>query len=82
MKGFHYVYMMESVKYPKRIYVGSSKALESRLTKHNHGEVPYTSKFKPWRIKTAVAFSNPKRAMAFEMYLKTASGRSFAKKHF
>jgi len=82
MNAFHYVYMMNSIKYPKRIYVGSTTDLESRLTKHNHGEVPYTSKYIPWRIKTAVAFSDSKRAMAFELYLKTASGRYFAKKHF
>jgi hypothetical protein len=34
----------------------------------------------PWRIKTALAFRDRKRADAFEKYLKTASGRAFAKK--
>jgi predicted GIY-YIG superfamily endonuclease len=53
----------------------------ARLAKHNAGEVPHTSKFGPWRIKTYVAFSDEKRAIAFENYLKSGSGRAFAKKH-
>jgi predicted GIY-YIG superfamily endonuclease len=54
--------------------------LKQRLTKHNSGEIPHTSKFKPWRIKTAIAFTDRSRAAAFERYLKSASGRTFAKK--
>ena len=46
----------------------------------NAGEVAHTSKFRPWRIKTAVAFTDRQRAGEFERYLKTASGRAFAKK--
>jgi len=53
---------------------------EARLTKHNAGEVTHTSKYKPWRIKTYVAFSDEKRAFAFEKYLKSGSGRAFANK--
>jgi hypothetical protein len=44
------------------------------------GEVPHTSKYGPWRLKTYIAFSNEKQAAAFEKYLKSASGRAFAKK--
>jgi predicted GIY-YIG superfamily endonuclease len=54
--------------------------LRARLTAHNAGQVPHTSKFKPWRLNTYVAFSDEKRAVAFEKYLKTRSGRAFAKK--
>jgi hypothetical protein len=49
-------------------------------SKHNAGEVPHTSKFRPWRIKTAIAFIDREQAAKFEHYLKTASGRAFAKK--
>jgi putative endonuclease len=42
--------------------------------------VPHTAKFRPWRIKTAIAFIEQERAIEFERYLKTASGRAFAKK--
>jgi hypothetical protein len=38
------------------------------------------SKYRPWRVKTYIAFSDEARAFAFEQYLKTASGRAFAKK--
>jgi hypothetical protein len=54
--------------------------LESRLKSHNRGENPYTAKYKPWQIKTAIAFSDRQRAIDFEEYLKTPSGRAFSKK--
>jgi putative endonuclease len=50
------------------------------LAKHNAGEVPHTSKFKPWALKIYVAFSEEIQAFAFEKYLKSPSGRAFAKK--
>ena len=34
----------------------------------------------PWEIKTYIAFADEKQASAFERYLKSASGRAFAKK--
>jgi predicted GIY-YIG superfamily endonuclease len=80
MENYHYVYILESLSDPKHFYAGYTKDLKARLAKHNRGEVPHTSKFLPWNIKTAVAFSNYEQAIAFEQYLKTASGRAFAKK--
>jgi hypothetical protein len=38
------------------------------------------AKFKPWRLITSIAFSDDLKALAFERYLKTGSGRAFAKK--
>jgi predicted GIY-YIG superfamily endonuclease len=63
-----------------RYYVGVTADLRARLTKHNAGEVSHTSRYAPWAIKTYVAFSDEKQAFAFEKYLKSASGRAFAKK--
>ena len=77
---FKYVYILESAKEPGRFYVGITDDLKSRLVKHNNGEVSHTSKYRPWQIKTAIAFTDLARAAAFERYLKTASGRAFAKK--
>jgi putative endonuclease len=79
---FFYVYILQnaSESEPKHFYVGRTEDLPARLKKHNAGEVPHTSKFRPWKIKTAVAFSERERAAQFEIYLKTASGRAFAKK--
>jgi predicted GIY-YIG superfamily endonuclease len=50
------------------------------LEKHNAGDVSHTAKFRPWRIQTAIAFTDRDRASQFERYLKTGSGRAFAKK--
>ena len=78
--SFFYVYILQSTPTPERFYAGLTQDLKRRLTKHNAGAVPHTAKFRPWRIKTAVAFRERNRAAEFEKYLKTASGRAFAKK--
>ena len=82
MSRFYYVYMLTDVTTGTHFYTGVTEDLHARLVKHNSGEVPHTSKFKPWRIETAIAFSSKEKAYAFEAYLKTHSGRSFAKRHF
>jgi putative endonuclease len=74
-----YVYILESLDFA-HFYVGITDDLRARLAKHNAGEVPHTSKYGPWRIKTYIAFSDEKQAIVFEKYLKSASGRAFAKK--
>jgi putative endonuclease len=81
MKGFNYVYLLESEMLPSRFYVGLTEDLADRLRRHNAGDVPHTARFRPWRIKSATAFRDRDRAAQFERYLKTASGRAFAKKH-
>jgi predicted GIY-YIG superfamily endonuclease len=60
-------------------YVGVTEDLRARLKKHNAAK-SLTSKFVPWTIKTYIAFSDETQAVAFEKYLKSASGRAFAKK--
>jgi len=80
MKGFTYVHILVSEIDPRRFYVGLTDDLPSRLRKHNSGGVPHTRKHRPWRIKTAVAFRDRRRAAAFEAYLKSPSGRAFSKK--
>jgi predicted GIY-YIG superfamily endonuclease len=77
---FSYVYILQSVSNPEHYYVGHTDDLRGRLKRHNAGEVPHTSKQRPWRIKTAIAFTDSGQAVLFERYLKTSSGRAFAKK--
>jgi putative endonuclease len=74
-----YVYILESLD-SLHFYVGIADDLRARLGKHNAGEVPHSSKYRPWRLKTYVAFTDEKQVIAFEKYLKSASGRAFAKK--
>jgi putative endonuclease len=82
MKNFHYVYMLTSEGEPSRHYTGPTKDLENRLKEHNSGHVPHTTKYRPWRIESAIAFRTRKKAVAFEKYLKSHSGRAFSAKHF
>jgi len=77
---FFYVYILISISEPHHYYIGFTENLESRLKSHNSGKVSHTSKYKPWRIKTAIAFTDRTKAQDFEKYLKSPSGRAFAKK--
>ena len=76
-----YVYILQSVSPDGRYHVGVTDDLKARLSRHNAGEVPHTAKYLPWKLKTYVAFSDESRAFAFEKYLKSGSGRVFAKRH-
>ena len=75
---FYYVYILQSEKHPDRFYTGFTENLEDRLDHHNRGQCPRSSKYKPWRIKTAIAFTDREKALDFERYLKTPSRRAFA----
>jgi predicted GIY-YIG superfamily endonuclease len=75
-----YVYILQSLDHPEKYYVGLTDDLRKRLQNHNAGKVPHTAKFKPWRVNTYIAFSDDSRAVAFEKYLKSSSGRAFSRK--
>ena len=77
-----YVYLIQSIPYPDQRYVGITSDIEKRISAHNAGQSPHTSKFKPWKPVSYLAFSNTEKAMEFEKYLKTGSGRAFANRHF
>jgi len=80
MAKFPYVYVLQSHVDPERFYTGLTDDLFMRLKRHNSGQVLHTAKWKPWRLKTYVAFSDRSRAAQFERYLKSSSGRAFLKK--
>ena len=63
-----------------RFYTGFTTDLDQRLKAHNMGQDLYTKKFKPWKLKTSISFADKQKALDFESYLKTPSGRAFAKK--
>ena len=73
-----YVYILQSELDTEHYYTGITDNVENRLSKHNSGAVKHTAKFRPWRIKTYIAFSNVSQAVEFEQYLKSGSGRAFA----
>jgi putative endonuclease len=74
-----YVYILQSEQDGEHFYTGVTDDLKARLSSHNSGAVPHTAKYRPWRIKTYIAFADENRAVAFEKYLKSGSGRAFAK---
>lgn len=76
----YFVYILLSVFHCDRFYAGLTDNINQRLTKHNDGKFIHTNKYKPWKIKTCVGFSNLVSAQNLEKYLKTSSGGSFAKK--
>ncbi|MFZ0410480.1 MAG: GIY-YIG nuclease family protein [Candidatus Acidiferrales bacterium] len=73
------VYILQSLTDNEHFYTGITDDLKARLATHNAGAVTHTAKHRPWRIKTYVAFADEDRALAFERYLKSGSGRAFAK---
>jgi predicted GIY-YIG superfamily endonuclease len=78
----HYVYILRSVNFPEKIYVGYTNNIAQRLNQHNAGKSTYTDKYKPWVLHGYIAFIEETKAIAFEKYLKTGSGNALAKKHF
>ncbi len=76
----YYVYLIESTATPGERYVGLTVDLKRRLQDHNAGKSAHTSKFRPLRLVTYIAFSSRTKAAGFERYLKSGSGHAFAKK--
>ena len=74
------VYLLNSKSFPDKYYVGITSDLSKRLLAHNSGKVTHTSKYLPWVIQTYIVFSDIEKAIAFEKYLKSHSGRAFSKK--
>ena len=81
MGDYHYVYTLASVSHSSQVYTGHTHDLRRRLKEHNSGKVPHTAKLKPWIIRSATAFRDHARALAFERYLKSGSGRAFLHRH-
>jgi len=78
----YYVYLIKSITYPEKTYVGYTDNLEERLSTHNTGGSPYTSKYKPWKMICYMAFEDKIKSFEFEKYLKSHAGRAFAAKRF
>jgi predicted GIY-YIG superfamily endonuclease len=63
------------------VYTGCTSNVDERLNRHNDGNVSATKKRLPVKLIAYFAFKNKYRAFDFEKYLKSGSGRAFAKKH-
>ncbi len=76
----YYVYVIRSINDPDQIYVGRTTNLAKRLSNHNAGTSPHTKKYKPWELIVQLGFKDEMKAIEFEMYLKSGSGRAFRDK--
>jgi predicted GIY-YIG superfamily endonuclease len=78
----YYVYLIKSVNFPEVFYVGYTTNIEQRLETHNSGGSVHTRKDRPWELVVCMEFKDMRCAKEFETYLKSQSGRAFAKKRF
>jgi predicted GIY-YIG superfamily endonuclease len=77
-----FVYVLKSGDETPRYYVGVTGDVGQRLVWHNEGHCTHTAKYRPWRPHVVIEFPDEGHATKFERYLKSGSGRAFAKRHF
>jgi predicted GIY-YIG superfamily endonuclease len=82
MHAKHIVYVLRSVSKPHRPYIGLTHDVEARLAAHNEGRCAHTARYRPWEVVAAIVLADEPTAIRFERYLKSGSGRAFAKRHF
>jgi len=82
MGSRRFVYVLRSGADPARHYVGLTSDVARRLHWHNCGPSGVTMKHRPWSVVVALEFDSADVAWRFERYLKSGSGRAFAKRHF
>ena len=75
------VYVLKSASDPRRYYTGLTSNVSARLDAHNAGQCSHTASGRPWIIDVVVEFTDERRAVTFERYLKSGSGVSFAMRH-
>lgn len=63
-------------------YYGCTSNMYLRFQRHRLEDVNYTAPRLPVEIVHQSIFTDKYRAFAFEKYLKSGSGRAFAKKRF
>jgi putative endonuclease len=81
MAGKYIVYVLKTLREPTHYYTGLTSNLAARLDKHNAGGCRSTALNRPWKVDVVIEFSDERRAVALEKYLKTGSGVAFASRH-
>jgi len=77
-----FVYILRSDRDPSHHHVGLTSDVARRLDWHNAGQNSHTAHNRPWRVVVSFEFPTEQAAYRFERYLKSGSGRAFAKRHF
>jgi len=76
----NFVYLLRSTKTGEP-YTGLTTDFARRLAEHNAGQNPSTARGRPWALVVLIEFTREASAVQFERYLKSGSGRAFAKRH-
>jgi len=77
-----FVYIIKSITTPDEYYVGVTSNVDVRVQAHNEGLSRHTAQHRPWRTLVVIEFDEEEPALTFERYLKSGSGREFARRHF
>lgn len=75
---WHYVYIL-TLNNGKH-YVGCTSDLKERMKRHSEGRENFTKNHLPVKLVWSCSFQEKSKAFEFEKYLKSGSGRAFAKK--
>jgi len=76
-----YVYILQSLK-DKKTYVGYTNNLNSRLKRHNSGQVKSTKHRKPLETLFTENFETEQGAKKRELWWKSGAGRRKLKNYF
>ena len=71
----HYCYILYSEKLDK-YYIGSTKDVEGRISRHNSSKHGFTSTGKPWILKYHESFPVKSEALKRELQLKSWKNRT------
>lgn len=69
----YYFYILRSLK-NRKLYLGQTPDLKTRVKSHNNGENKATNSNIPYEIIFYSAFKNEKDAINCEQYFKTTAG--------
>jgi len=76
----YYVYLLQGCG-GRKIYVGLTDDLSKRISEHRNGKSRVTRSWLPIKLIWYCVFLDKHAAAAFEQYLKSGSGREFARRH-
>jgi predicted GIY-YIG superfamily endonuclease len=74
-------YVLRNSATPPLFYTGLTSHVPSRLADHNAGRCQHTASGRPWTVDLVIEFSDERRAVELERYLKSGSGVAFARRH-
>ena len=77
-----FVYILKSGDLTPHFYVGRTSDVHARLANHNAGRCPHSARYRAWQLHVTIELPDEQRAIDFDRYLKSGSGRAFAKRHF